>query len=130
MPLAGWPGHLRPGRPADQGAVLGVQTLALPESVARRKALSIGHVGREIARDGRLLAGGWNRPRPDGEPAMEPGKYLQFISNTSDFIETAARQVAKAGKGGEWWGADHAAARFVASTADAAEHLAKAMLGL
>ena len=64
--------------------------------------------------DERLLAGGWNRPRPDGEPAMEPEKYLQFISNTSNHVSNAAGDVAEAGMDGEWWGADHAAARFVA----------------
>ncbi len=106
-----------------------VQALALPESVARRKALSIGHVGREIARDGRLLAGGWNRPRPDGEPAMEPGKYLQFISNTSAFIRDAEPEVAAAGIEDDWWDATYAAYRFVARRAAAAEHLAKAMFG-
>ena len=60
---------------------------------------------------------------------MEPGKYLQFIMNTSNHIRNAAGDVAEVGMDGEWWGADHAAARFVARTADAAEHLAKAMLG-
>ncbi len=106
-----------------------VQALALPEAVARLKALSIGHVGREIVRDGRLLAGGWNRPRPEGEPTMEPERYLQFIANTSNFIETAASAVAKAGMGGNWRDANFAANHFVSATADAAEHLAKAMLG-
>ncbi len=60
---------------------------------------------------------------------MEPEKYLQFISNASDFIQTAAGQVAKAGMGGDWLRTNFAANRFVARTADAAEHLAKAMLG-
>ncbi len=106
-----------------------VQALALPEALARRKALSIGHVGREITRDGRLLAGGWNRPRPEGEPAMEPEKYRRFIFVASNHIRNAAGEVAEAGKRGDWLRTNYAADLFVARTADAAEHLAKAMLG-
>ncbi len=106
-----------------------VQALALPESVARRKALSIGHVGRGVARDGKLLAGGWNGPRPDGEPAMEPERYRKFIFIASDHIEHAAMKVTEPGMGGDWWLAFDVADLFVARTAGAAEHLAKAMLG-
>ena len=60
---------------------------------------------------------------------MEPERYDRFILTTSDFVENAAVQVAKVGKGGNWRAAYNAADLFVVRSAGAAEHLAKAMLG-
>ena len=106
-----------------------VQALAVPEELARRKALSLGHVGRGVARDGKLLAGGWNRPDVKGKPAMEPSGYESFAKNASIYIKVAATHAREAGDDGFHSGGEQIAAHFMARSADAAEHLAKAMLG-
>ena len=56
-----------------------VQCLALPESAARRKACSIGHVAHAIVRDGRLLVGTWQRDISRGKRLeMDPEEYWRF----------------------------------------------------
>ncbi len=107
-----------------------VQCLALPEPVARRKACAIGHVARGIARDGKLLAGIWDRSEPEGERVrMQPGEFWQLIYNAVSNMESAALEVEKIGKTTRWKPLDTACNIFAARSADAAEHLAKAMLG-
>ncbi len=114
------------GLPMD-GLDCDVQTLAVPEELARRKALSIGPVGRGIARDGKLLAGEWVQPDAEGKPYMEPDRYRRFINNALVYVQEAAGWVAEACEDGE--NADIHSEHFVARSADVAEHLAKAMLG-
>ena len=106
-----------------------IKALAVPEELARRKALSIGHVGRGIVRDGRLLAGGWNRPDVNGELAMEPERFGFFVRNAVINIREAANHAREAAAGRDLADSVTSAAHFVAKSADAAEHLAKAMLG-
>ena len=60
---------------------------------------------------------------------MEPEKYRKFILNSTTHIRNAAVAAAETGEDRYWNLADDDAARFVAQTADAAEHLARAMLG-
>ena len=106
-----------------------VQALAIPEELANRKALSLGHVGRGVARDGKLLAGGWNRPDVKGDLAMESSRYERFAENASICIEAAVNHAKSAGKGVAHSRGEPTAAHFMARSANAAEHLAKAMLG-
>ena len=106
-----------------------VECLALPETVARRKALVIGHVARGIVRDGKLLAGSWNRPNSGGVPVMGSEEYAKLIKNSIWYVGSAATTLAKIGKVPDWDADSTASTHFTADTADAAEHLAKAMLG-
>ncbi len=106
-----------------------IQTLAVPEDVARRKALSIEHVGHGVVRVGKLLAGGWNRPEVKGTPAMEPERHRDFVHGALNNIEAAVDRIRKAGDSGAQEAARSIAANFMDRSADAAEHLAMAMFG-
>ena len=106
-----------------------VEFLALPETVARRKALVIGHVARGIVRDGKLLAGSWNRPNSGGVPVMGSEEYAKLIKNSIWYVGSATTAMASIGEDGDWDADSTASIHFIADTADAAEHLAKAMLG-
>lgn len=109
---------------------LDLQCLGLPEPVARRKACAIGHVARGVVRDGKLLAGEWDRSEPKGDRVrMQPGEYWQFIYNAASNMESAVLEAEKTGKTTRWKPLDGAGNIFAARSADAAEHLAKAMLG-
>ncbi len=104
-----------------------IHVLAVPDSLARRKALSIGHIGHGISRNGKTLAGKWDPPKIEGKPVMEPDRYGRFINNVSLHLQQAASRSAEAST--DWESADHDSDHFVANSANAAEHLAKAMLG-
>lgn len=121
------------GLPIDRlsrEAGLDVQCLALPEPVARRKAHAIGHIAHAILRDGRLLAGTWERDMSRGKRLeMEPEEYWRFAYNAVNRMENAVMQTVSLGKAGSWNHDISACDTFAAATADAAEHLAKAMLG-
>ncbi len=104
-----------------------VQRLAIHEGLLRRKACAIGHVALGIARDGRTLAGTWNRPQVE-HVIMQPYEYGQFITNAAVLMEEAARVISRIGGGG-WEGDLRVCARFLTRSANAGEHLAKAMLG-
>ena len=120
-----------------------VQRLAIPEELLRRKAGAIGHIGRGIARDGRLLAGtcvvcepsvdsaaGPPRTRqPFWEtPHMQAEEYGRFMRNAATYMAAAADSISEIGIG-IWEDDASACNHFAARSADAAEHLAKAMLG-
>ena len=103
--------------------------IAIPEKLVERKALCIGHVGRGIAVNGRILAGDWSRPKMDGAPAMDPERYRRSLYASLGRIEVAIGASADIERA---LGRDdilERVDRFVAATADAAERLAKAVLG-
>ena len=104
-----------------------VNEIAVPERLVARKALCIGHVGRGIVTDGRILAGDWTRPRPEGEPFMETESYKRSMQNTFLMCWKACDALARCSE--DWDIAIRWADDFVVSTADAAEHLAKAVMG-
>ena len=108
-----------------------VNDFVIPEKLVVRKARCIGHVGHGITRDGLLLAGDWDRPDVRGRPFMEADRYRKFMHNsvleTGKAIE-AAVQAGRSVSDGRSIAFDQAD-DFVACTADAAEHLSKAMLG-
>ena len=104
-----------------------VQRLAIPEALLRRKACSICHVALGIARDGRTLAGTWTRPQVE-HALMQPDNYGHLIRNAAVLMEEAARTLSRIGR--DHWGADVGVrGQFLTRSADAGEHLAKAMLG-
>ena len=106
-----------------------VECLALPEAVVRRKALAIGHVVRGIIRDGKLLAGSWNRPNSSGAVTMRPDEYARLVRNAITFTGNAVARAVEIGETGNCLDDINLCNHFVAESADAAEHLAKAKLG-
>ena len=105
-----------------------VQRLTIPEALARRKAFAIGHVAHGIVRDGRLLAGVWRRPEPR-DPRLQSDEYGQLVLNALTFAAQAAKHLSDIGRSSEWEADATACNHFAGNSADAAEHLAKAMLG-
>ena len=106
-----------------------VNEIAIPERLVERKALCIGHVGRGIVTDGRILAGKWNRPKPEGRPFMETERYRKSMHTSLSLVKSAIAASSDLGLLDDW--DQHLAEvdSFVACTADAAEHLAKAVMG-
>ena len=104
-----------------------VNEIAIPEQLVARKALCIGHVGRGIVVDGKVLAGDWTKPRRKGSPFMEAEMYNGSVRNSLLMVWKACDAMARLS--GDWDIALGRADDFVASTADAAEHLAKAAMG-
>ncbi|MXX91328.1 MAG: nucleotidyltransferase domain-containing protein [Boseongicola sp. SB0677_bin_26] len=106
-----------------------VNEIAISERLVERKALSIGHVGRGIATDGKILAGEWTRPKTEGKPFMETERYKQSLGTALDMVDATVEALAKLGRRDSWELSLRKADRYVACTADAAEHLAKAIMG-
>ena len=106
-----------------------VNDIAIPEKLVERKALCIGHVGRGIAVDGRVLAGDWSRPKMEGAPMMDPDRYMRSLYTSIDMTGLASQAAARIARQRSWRNNWRHTDRFVAATADAAEHLAKAVMG-
>ena len=106
-----------------------VNDIAIPEKLVERKALCIGHVGRGIAVDGRILAGDWSRPKMEGAPVMDPDRYRRSLYASLGRIELGIEASVEITRTLAPEDILERVDRFVAATADAAEHLAKAVLG-
>ncbi len=119
--------HSVPFRCANLGTY--VNHIAIPEKLVERTALSIGHVGRGIARDGRILAGDWSRPAMEGTPLMDAGRYMRSLYASLARIARASEAAAAIEPTLVRYEILERTDQFVAATADAAEHLAKAVMG-
>ena len=106
-----------------------VDCLKVPEAVARRNALTIGHLGREVIRDGRLLAGSWNRPSSEGTAMIGPDEYARLVRNAITHMVNAVARVIEIGETGNRWDDLESCSHFVAESANSAGHSAKAKLG-
>ena len=106
-----------------------VNEIAIPEELIARKALCIGHVGRGIAVEGRILAGDWKMPTPKGRVFMEADKYWQSVAASLRMIRSATEAMDALGLSNAWRSSLGEADEFVACTADAADRLAKAVMG-
>ena len=123
------------GREAEQAACrrlrvagLHVEAQALPAEWLRREADAFGRIAYPIVREGHVIAGTWTRPAAGGETAMEPEIYRTFIDNALRFLRDAIDELARLPSGRP--GLDRAGSRkVIAASADAAEHLVKAMRG-
>ena len=101
-----------------------VQTLALPEALLRRKCNAPGHIAYHIARQGRVVAGNWNRPATEENPPMQEQEFTDWMDGSLAYLVNAATQLTLvAAQGGV-----KETQLFVASSSQAAEHLVKAML--
>ncbi len=106
-----------------------VNGVAVPERLVEREALCIGHVCHGIVRDGEVLAGRWHRPSMTGRPFMKAESYVRFMDASINMIRNATGESSEIGAFDDWRSAPAKVDSFVALTADASEHLAKAMLG-
>ena len=106
-----------------------INEITIPEKLVERQSLCIGHVGRGIAVDGQILAGTWERPKTEGTPFMETERYRRSMHAALRMIRNAVDSCARTGAPDSWPDAPGEADDFVAATADAAEHLVKAVMG-
>ena len=107
----------------------GVDVWVLPESDLRRRANALGSLAFEVARDGRLIAGRWERPQ------TEEGKVtidIKFWESAMSQALSHARAAAASLDSVAWLTGLKAAAvecgAFVAHSAALAEFLGKAAL--
>lgn len=94
----------------------------------RRHRNRLGRLGCALTRDARPIAGSWRPPAGLKEPEMDPGTYLAEIENSLARFGEALLEARLALFKPSAAGAQVSAASFVNRSADAAEHLAKAML--
>ena len=107
-----------------------VQCLAAPEGLLARKGAAIGHVARGIVRDGRPLAGVWDRPDKGGEPsAMQTDEYARLVTGAITALRNASTHAALLASTGEWALDIGECNGFTRESVAMAEHLGKAMLG-
>ena len=106
-----------------------VQCLALPARVVERRAAAIGDAGRGIARDGLLLAGRWDRPQMREKAMMDPEQYEVLLGNAARKAGHAVDELSAMATGRRLISDGICCDVFAAYSSDAAEYLAKAMLG-
>ena len=106
-----------------------VNHIAIPEKLVERTALCIGHVGRGIARDGLILAGDWSRPAMEGVPLIDAARYRRALYASLGRIALASEAAADIERTLVRYEILERTDQFVSAAADAAEHLAKAVLG-
>ena len=113
------------------GALPGLKVSVLPLAARelRRKANALGNVASAIVREGKLIAGAWDRPEARGAPTMEEEEYRVYVRRAAARITRAALALAELpGPLGE--GNDEDVCDFaISDSADGAEMLVKAMLG-
>ena len=114
-------------RPPGDG--MAFDCLQVPVVELERKANALAHIACPLVREGRVIAGAWDRPATGERPAMEEEEYAKFLRTSVNLMADACRLAAGLPTAlGPGWDADDCGF-FVARSADAAEFLAKAMLG-
>ena len=105
-----------------------LDTVFIAADDIRRHRNRLSHLGCALSRDAVALAGDWERPKGLREPELNNDSYLNEIENSQVGIVVALDQL-RTGMGlRDPVRAQAAANRFVSRTADAAKHLAKALL--
>lgn len=111
------------------GGGMAFDCLQVPLAELERKANALAHIACPLVREGRVIAGVWNRPATGKKPAMEEEEYAKFLRNSVNLLGRAVAIPAELPTAfGPGWDADECGF-FVAWSADGAEFLAKAMLG-
>ena len=123
----------RAGRRVPQDIPLrqvgGVDWRVLPEGDLRQRANALGSLAWAIAREGQLLAGQWAAPEPeDGKLHIDASAWAGFLLQSLTQARHGADDLSAAVLAGNMAEAVCKCAAFAASSADAAEHLAKAVL--
>ena len=128
--------HPRPARsvfpqselPAD---LPHVDVWALSEEDLRRNARALGTLPYVVCRDGRVLAGEWNRPEPaqmEQEAAMKPEDWARRMELVVTKVDAAITQIGKIAASGTWAGGGGHCSILLQDSADAAELLVKAAM--
>ena len=108
-----------------------VNDITLPDKLVERKASCICHPAHGITRNGKLLAGKWDRPQMNGQPSMEAETYGRFLHIAVFETEMAIQAMVSASRPDPYlefnirFEADH----FVSCAAKAASFLVRAALG-
>lgn len=107
-----------------------INCFALPEALVEGEACHLGTLQRGIVRDGVILAGTWNIDRLKGvELRMDMTTFLNHINVAHNRTRSAIDCYERIARGNQDYDIEETDCRdFIAYTADAAEHLAKAML--
>ena len=121
----GSPDH-PPELPIFGMAVERLDIVILSADEIRRHRNDLAHLGCALSRYAVTLAGTWRRPTGLKEPELNFDSYLTEIENSQAHIADALNQMRTGLL--EPARARAAAGRFVSGTADAAEHLVKAIL--
>ena len=100
----------------------------ISEDDIRRHRNLLGRLGCSLARDARPIAGSWSPPAGLKEPEMDHGMYIEEISNSLSRFAEALGSALPGFRNSAAAAGQRAANKFVNRSADAAEHLAKAML--
>ena len=94
----------------------------------RRQRNLLGRLGFSLSRDARPIAGRWSPPAGLKEPVMDHQKYVEEIANSLRRFSEALRWAFAGFRDPTAVAAQGSVDSFVNRSADAAEHLAKAML--
>ncbi len=108
-----------------------VNDITLPEGLVERKACCICHPAHGITRNGKLLAGKWDRPQMNGQPSMEAETYGRFLHIAVFETDTAIRAMVRASRPDPYleFNIRFQADYFVSFAAKAASFLVRAALG-
>ncbi len=122
--------HLPQGLPVERLAdtVNEVNVVVRSERLLRERAGLVGSLDRCVARDGRLLAGAWNRPEPGREAQKDPQEWRRGMDASLSHVRKAFDCHAEARSRTDWVTAFDAYGDLVQESADAAKRLAKAVL--
>ena len=106
-----------------------VECGAFDSELAAAEAVTVGTMGRAIARDGKLLAGRWQKPPAKGSLTMLESAYHKLLMDSILLVKYAGACIGDIGRDYEDIDGDAAfCARAISASADAAERLAKGML--
>ena len=108
-----------------------VDLWALSEEDLRRNAGTLGTLPYVVCRDGRVIAGNWNRPnplQPNQEPSMRPQNWATRMRQVLQKIDTSLIHITTIAETPLWADTDVHCAALLQTTADAAELLVKAAM--
>ena len=108
-----------------------VDVWALSEDDLRRRACTLGTLPYVICRDGRVLAGDWNRPDParmERDAAMNPEDWAYRMGLVVTTVDAAITPILKIAQRPLWAGSGGNCSHLLRNSADAAELLVKAAM--
>ncbi len=112
-------------------ALVRVDAWALSEHDLERRARVLGTLPYSVCRDGRVLAGEWNRPDPvqmGKEAAVDPDDWAYRMKQAVQKIDAAVTQIGKLAQRPLWADSGAHCADILEASANAAELLVKAAM--
>ena len=114
--------------PAD---LLRVDVWAFSEDDLRRNARALGTLPYVVCRDGRVLAGEWNRPDPaqmEREAAVNPEDWTRRMELAWEKADAAIRLISRMAEAVQWRRCALHCSSFLEASANAAEFMVKAAM--